>query len=87
MGPLDCLVRGRAARELETLEGASAVPDPDQTSWTADVARLCVDQRGLVARTEVLMTPVIVYSSWREGVDGPVDAYPAPVVDYNDRSR
>ena len=49
------------------------------------VAPLCVDQRGLVARTEDLMTPVIVYSSWREGVDGPVDAYPAPVVDYNDR--
>ena len=41
VGPLDCLVRGRAARELETLEGASAVPIPTRRSWTGRWWRHC----------------------------------------------
>ena len=85
VGPLDCLVRGQSEDDLDDLEGASAVPDPDASP--ADGPRLapwCVDQRGLVTRTEDVMTPVILYSSWQEGVDGDIETYPAPVVDYND---
>ena len=48
------------------------------------MAPWCVDQRGLVTRTEDVMTPVILYSSWQEGVDGDIETYPAAVVDYND---
>ena len=86
VGPLDCLVRGQSQEDLDDLDGASAVPDLDGSPVVGPrSAPLCVDQRGLVTRTEDVMTPLIVYSSWREGVEGDIETYPAPVVDYNDR--
>jgi hypothetical protein len=84
VGSLDCLVDGDPDA-LAELEGAK-VPSVTEP-WVGGPGApwpTCVDGRGLVVISPDALDPVTEYASWREGVDGDVREYPAPVVDYND---
>jgi hypothetical protein len=78
VGPLDCLVDGLDAAELDVDALASLM-----TSTQESV--ICVDQRGLVQlSTGGMLGAQGQYTSWHAGVDDGFDEIPYKVRDYND---
>jgi hypothetical protein len=85
VGPLDCVVTGARARDVEVdaLEGLAltldpSAVDPDEGPFLLPV---CVDSRGLVIIDGTGLMGYNPVRSWHEGVDGPMD-YPFEVEEY-----
>ncbi|HET7735652.1 MAG TPA: hypothetical protein VFK52_06735 [Nocardioidaceae bacterium] len=80
IGELDCIVWADEGVTPSELDGTPVSLDPDE--WLGHervpLAR-CVDEHGLAVVTKDLTFPVLRYTSFEEGVDGDITAYPFPV--------
>lgn len=73
IGPWDCLVHGRAVRDVEALVGTEVVLE--ETGRVKGFPSWCVDQRGLVVLSATYSLPMMPqYDSWHAGVDADVTA-------------
>lgn len=79
VGPLDCLIDGLEAAEVDVDALESLMTS------TTEESVICVDQRGLVQlSTGGMLGPQGQYTSWHAGVDDGIDEVPYRVRDYND---